>query len=557
MQPIRSPRILSPSPTPLMAPSFRDEAAHVAGWFGNLSGPEQVSVLACLLRHLRPLYSGLAAGIAEAAQSGGQLHFAELEFRANSACAMQDLLASSADSAESAAREMLSLLPLLQAGSEAAQAHASLMERILHCDRTDEATRRSLASLALLHPAFTGPERARFAQALRSHPPSQPHQQFSLLSPGGGAGQQQLCPNRLSPNCSSGFASAEHSPLSPIGIPTATAAVATADASSEEASSAFSISSWRAGMREVPAWLKSLRLHKYAHLFQAMTYSDMLRVSEDWLEARLVTKGARNKILLSLRRLRDRQLLLQACDQVLASAEAGQGALSGCQMRSLLADLRGAIAAPVDPESDLPDLLVACLRRVCSQLLLTRYKDDIYAAFAGLLDTVAGHSGFCQRQKSLCASWKPQLAAVRGGPAPRFARSAAAAAAAAASAVAVVASASAGPPPPQWSQFPPQKSAAAAPAVAGQVQSLPLPLPHMGKWYQQQEQQQLTMKHNSFAGVGAAPSPQSLLPPAEQPRRPVERTHSAPPNQREMELAIDTDLEQLARQVTEAALDAE
>ena len=31
-------------------------------------------------------------------------------------------------------------------------------------------------------------------------------------------------------------------------------------------------------------WLKSLRLHKYAYLFQQMAYDDMMTLSEDWLE---------------------------------------------------------------------------------------------------------------------------------------------------------------------------------------------------------------------------------------------------------------------------------
>lgn len=38
---------------------------------------------------------------------------------------------------------------------------------------------------------------------------------------------------------------------------------------------------------DVPTWLKSLRLHKYAYLFQQMTYEEMLTVSEDWLETQV------------------------------------------------------------------------------------------------------------------------------------------------------------------------------------------------------------------------------------------------------------------------------
>ena len=35
---------------------------------------------------------------------------------------------------------------------------------------------------------------------------------------------------------------------------------------------------------DVPVWLKSLRLHKYAYLFQQLTYEEMMTLTEDWLE---------------------------------------------------------------------------------------------------------------------------------------------------------------------------------------------------------------------------------------------------------------------------------
>ena len=38
---------------------------------------------------------------------------------------------------------------------------------------------------------------------------------------------------------------------------------------------------------EFPAWLKGLRLHKYSHLFQSMSYEGMLNMDEKWLEDRV------------------------------------------------------------------------------------------------------------------------------------------------------------------------------------------------------------------------------------------------------------------------------
>lgn len=38
---------------------------------------------------------------------------------------------------------------------------------------------------------------------------------------------------------------------------------------------------------DVPAWLKSLRLHKYAALFSTMTYDEMMSLTEEQLEAQV------------------------------------------------------------------------------------------------------------------------------------------------------------------------------------------------------------------------------------------------------------------------------
>lgn len=38
---------------------------------------------------------------------------------------------------------------------------------------------------------------------------------------------------------------------------------------------------------DVPGWLKSLRLHKYAALFSTMTYDEMMSLTEQQLEAQV------------------------------------------------------------------------------------------------------------------------------------------------------------------------------------------------------------------------------------------------------------------------------
>lgn len=92
----------------------------------------------------------------------------------------------------------------------------------------------------------------------------------------------------------------------------------------------------RLGMSNVNAWLKSLRLHKYQWLFAGMTYAKMMAIDDAFLERMQITKGARNKLALSVQRLHDRYeqlenverdlqngsaLLVTALDELLAVAQ--------------------------------------------------------------------------------------------------------------------------------------------------------------------------------------------------------------------------------------------
>lgn len=56
-------------------------------------------------------------------------------------------------------------------------------------------------------------------------------------------------------------------------------------------------------MDYIDKWLKSLRLHKYTHLFKTLTYEEMLNLEEKFLIDLDITKGARNKMLVSIKKL--------------------------------------------------------------------------------------------------------------------------------------------------------------------------------------------------------------------------------------------------------------
>lgn len=84
-------------------------------------------------------------------------------------------------------------------------------------------------------------------------------------------------------------------------VPTKPPAVAAAASSANNGSQACAV-----GMQNVNTWLKSLRLHKYQWLFVDMSYEQMLAITEGQLEQLNITKGARNKLVLSIQKLHER-----------------------------------------------------------------------------------------------------------------------------------------------------------------------------------------------------------------------------------------------------------
>ncbi|XP_062619622.1 protein Smaug homolog 1-like [Saccostrea cucullata] len=179
------------------------------------------------------------------------------------------------------------------------------------------------------------------------------------------------------------------------------------------------------GMRDVPTWLKSLRLHKYAYLFQQMTFEEMLSVSEEWLETQNVTKGARHKIVLSLRKLRERQELLKSMEKDIVDG----GSVS--TIKSVLSEMKGMLNTPMKafpsgdsqvpsspppspvsdsdtiPEGDVPGQFTRVMWKACTQLLVTTpYDDECFNLFIQVIDKCLNHEAFSARQKKRLASWK-------------------------------------------------------------------------------------------------------------------------------------------------------
>ncbi|EOA94434.1 Sterile alpha motif domain-containing protein 4A, partial [Anas platyrhynchos] len=213
------------------------------------------------------------------------------------------------------------------------------------------------------------------------------------------------------------------------------------------------------GMKDVPAWLKSLRLHKYAALFSQMTYEEMMALTECQLEAQNVTKGARHKIVISIQKLKERQNLLKSlerdileggnlrvplqelhqmiltpikayCSQTSSPEEHGRDADSHHPPSLLGSDSQGSDCkdsaaggmqqhhlpgcegesggAPL-PEGDLPGQFTRVMGKVCTQLLVSRPDEENISSYLQLIDKCLIHEAFTEIQKKRLLSWKQQV----------------------------------------------------------------------------------------------------------------------------------------------------
>ncbi|KAM5145942.1 protein Smaug homolog 2 isoform 1-T1 [Mantella aurantiaca] len=252
------------------------------------------------------------------------------------------------------------------------------------------------------------------------------------------------------------FLTPDHAPLSPQS----SVASSGSEQTEEIISGRNSFQEDGSGMKDVPTWLKSLRLHKYASLFSQMTYEEMMILTEQHLESQNVTKGARHKIALSIQKLRERQSVLRALEKDI---------LDGGNVRNALQELQQIIITPIkyyrpnqtetvnsdqssqhrpvhdsvskspdeneppsgltadgfqqqsDPrcdletsvppiaDGDLPGQLTRVLGKVCTQLLVSRPDEENITCYLQLLEKCLTHEAFTETQKKRILSWKQQV----------------------------------------------------------------------------------------------------------------------------------------------------
>lgn len=96
----------------------------------------------------------------------------------------------------------------------------------------------------------------------------------------------------------------------------------------------------QAGMSNMKSWLKGLRLHKYEDIFTHLSYNQMMEVTEEYLTSMCVTKGACNKLINCIQKLKERYQTLKRFENDL---------LHGVPPADILAEMSGILKTPIKP----------------------------------------------------------------------------------------------------------------------------------------------------------------------------------------------------------------
>lgn len=443
---------------------FRDHMNTVYNWFESWSECEQTVALYSLLMKATTTQCRF---LSQVLSQRNYSDIVEQEKEANESEYIQNLCNESKDSAIT---KLLAHWPLLHTGNtEAKKEYLKLIPMILSYSKENGShieNTRQLLSYSLIHPACTSEERSQFTMWIgqleeiftygihqqnseksdtncwqEKHLPIEENNHTPLQSTFSAPARYptkpplrrthaQLTrtsslvppPSTLNVTINEWLSSSdtqinrvEHAPLSPQS--SITSSGSSSDTHHEDGPQPVrnSFLEERSGMRDVPMWLKTLRLHKYAYLFQQMTYEDMMSLTEEWLESQNVTKGARNKIVLSISKLKERQARLRDMEKEIMDGAPLIDCLN--EMKSMLNTPIKAFNHPVDvdntiaiAENDIPSQFTRTMGKVCTQLSVCSHPDDQCCnSYMILIEKCINHEAFTDKQKKLLASWKLQL----------------------------------------------------------------------------------------------------------------------------------------------------
>ncbi|CAF1158366.1 unnamed protein product [Rotaria sordida] len=163
------------------------------------------------------------------------------------------------------------------------------------------------------------------------------------------------------------------------------------------------------GMRDVPKWLKHLRLHKYDVFFSKMTYDQMMNLTIEELKELRITDGACTKILLNIKKLKERSTILKQC---LNDIDDGQ-----IDLQNFVQQLNELMITPIrskqleqenNSEEDLPSLIMQVLEKIYQQLE-PNSSPDISNSLLGLFDRCYRHEAFTDDQRHILLQWRRRL----------------------------------------------------------------------------------------------------------------------------------------------------
>ncbi|XP_053577563.1 protein Smaug homolog 2 isoform X3 [Bombina bombina] len=444
---------------------FRDQVSTLSDWFKSWNECEQtVALLSLLKRITRTQARFLQLCLEHSLADCTEIHI--LESEANSAALINQWHQESKDKVISL---LLSHLPLLQPrNTDAKCEYMKLLQKVLaYTTETNSYIEesRQLLSYALIHPATTLDDRNSLALWLnhleerlsavlscQMHP-SPLKRSMSLIPT-----SQQTAGDWMGADDVSGrsvFLTPDHcGPLSPQSSVASSGSEQTEDMGTGR----NTFHEDGSGMKDVPLWLKSLRLHKYASLFSQMSYEEMMTLTEHDLESQNVTKGARHKIALSIQKLRERQSVLRSLEKDI---------LEGGNVRNALQELQQIVITPIKvyqpsqtegsstdsqprtsqnlavkgsdenspppglttdgyqqqssstcdietavppiAEGDIPGQLTRVMGKVCTQLLVSRPDEENITCYLQLVEKCLSHEAFTETQKKRLLSWKQQV----------------------------------------------------------------------------------------------------------------------------------------------------
>ncbi|GMR59840.1 hypothetical protein PMAYCL1PPCAC_30035, partial [Pristionchus mayeri] len=184
----------------------------------------------------------------------------------------------------------------------------------------------------------------------------------------------------------------------------------------------------RQGMKDVPYWLKTLRLHKYTQMFSDMEYAQMMSLDEHELEMRGVTKGARRKILQSIAKLRQRAINVRRLEATFDVVELACLRCAIVELRQLVAtpilayspapgrreteeEIDGVCAIDAIPDENLPALMVRLLMRVYAMGVAgdaphEQLRPELLLMYFTICDRMLMNEAFTSSQKRRIVQWR-------------------------------------------------------------------------------------------------------------------------------------------------------